>query len=214
MKKILIVLIVATAYTFTPLCGQSLDTFVSNYKEAFSSKNSEYNDTSLVYIPYIMNLYEQGQEKGWGRMTIQQRRDSLFVILNNPILASWEAIKLSTGEIFGFPTGLLDYKKKKKKLDFTQWFPNPDIYEKWYVPIIDYLKDNEVDYIFRIMNIGGQGSSGEYWTIEQGKLFALQYDESCKSYVRYAAECFLRCAQDDVFDPIGVLSNRKKRMMN
>ena len=73
----------------------------------------------------------------------------------------------------------------------------PVQYKNWYYyevlcPLIDYLNDHDVEFVFSIANLLDYGTlNGRWWTIEGNSLLILLYDKDNNKYYSVDAQKFI-----------------------
>lgn len=164
--------------------------FVNDYLERYEQYKSAYTDTTLLYVPCIMNLYEYGTE--WLALSPSQRKDSLFSFLEHPILANDIALDVNNDEYYVFPLGQLYYCGEIKGYEMA----GPITYRNWYhetviIPLINYALTSRTHYLFSIENLSRDYYNGYYWSIEDAVLYALVYDRDTNVFHSVRAESFL-----------------------
>lgn len=188
------------------LYSQDVSKFVRNYRIAYRriSKN-DFLDTSLVYIPSVLNLYENS--KGFYKQTKAQRRLFLFDFLSNPNVVRDLAVNPESGELFEFYLADLIETSKHKDRRWSSFShilrPKKTNHNDEYLPIINYIRTNEFDYIFTIANIYSQlRICSKYWVIKEGGVFLLEYDKTSESLKEIDLQSFTSnpCYDDMVWD--------------
>lgn len=198
MKLLSIIAILSLLNGFM-IQAQPSSVLVDGYKKAYSKKQKLYKDTTLIYVPCIMNIYENG--KSWYQLSAKGRRDCFFDFFSHPVLANDMALSKITEDYYSYPTGY-DYKSRYHNKEKPAG-PRPK--DGWYyqtvvLPLIRYLQHNHVDYIFTISNVGFDKRDNLFWTIEQGCLYILRWDVSNEEYYRVDADLFINeVAGDDYF---------------
>lgn len=173
--------------------SQSVEDFINSYESAYSVKKElVYQDTSLVYIPAVMNLVEN--DTSWNYFVLSKNKEMLWNYLTPALLADYKAIDLNTGDYYVFPMGLLNYHgeanvKIAGPITRTIWY-----YDGIVMPLITFLRNNRPQYVFWIMNMH---SDIYYWIIKDDKLYALLFDKENHSFYEYDAELFLSDAELD-----------------
>ena len=176
--------------------SQSVEDFINSYESAYTVKKElVYQDTSLVYIPAVMNLVENNTS--WNFFVLSNKNNKIWNYLTPAILADYEAIDLNTGDYYLFPMGLLHYHgetnvKMVGPVARTIWY-----YDGIVMPLMTFLRNNRPQYVFWIMNMY---SDINYWIIKDDKLYALMFDRESQSFYQFDAELFLNDAE---LDPYG-----------
>ena len=185
----------------------SFDYFIHSFKCAYEDRVTEYLDSKLIYIPRIMNLSEK--HDNWDKLSIDQKKDSLFYYLSTPVLADEYAVDIVIGDYYRFPMGLLEYNNKYQTHNIT----GPIKYKGWFYnevisPLICYLRSHNVDFVFTV-DYFTKKSTDEWWTIENGSVFKLLYDKNNNSlhsvdaqkYIREIAPLDSFASTEDLFHP-------------
>lgn len=186
----------ARVVSLDAMLDHDIDLFIHNYPIEFYKKREVYSNTSLTYIPCIMNLYFEKEER-WLELSIAERKDSLFHYISKPILINDFAINKETGEYYRFPLGFLEHNNPRG--DFLS---GPIGYKNWYsveiiLPIAKYLEENDVSYIFTIEYIGN--GMNLFWTIEANQVFVLLYNKENRSFHKVEANVFLSSVDSNIY---------------
>ena len=167
-----------------------IEKFILDYRASYENKLSLYNNPQLKYVPEIQNLCDQ---HSWDKLSSSQRRDSLFTYLLNPSLYDDFALDLLRREYYIFPMGTMENVPEDQKHIIT----GPVQYKNWYYyevlcPLIDYLNDHDVEFVFSIANLLDYGTlNGRWWTIEGNSLLILLYDKDNNKYYSVDAQKFI-----------------------
>ena len=172
------------------LCGQSIESFVKAFRDQFEEKREVFSDERLIYSPRLKNLYENGDR--WWRLSPIERRDSLFSFLTPPMLANDIAFDIDSYDYYTFPLGFLYYKEDPR----GNLISGPIRGQDWHyydviVPLINYLKNNPVQFIFSIENFCNDKHYGWYWTIEDNSLNVLVWDKEAGNVHKQEALLFI-----------------------
>jgi hypothetical protein len=151
--------------------SQTVESFIEQYKLAYEKQSVVYKDTSLIYIPEVINLYLDSGSESWFALPASLRRERLWEYLRDPILANKEAINLSKKRRYQYPEGLLFHDRDSVRANgITEILV--DDYFGVVVPLVDFLTYNSVDYIFTITNLNVIEKSNEmYWIIKDNQLY-------------------------------------------
>ena len=183
--------------------SQTVESFVEQYKLAYEKQAVVYKDTTLIYIPEVINLYLDSGSESWFALPASLRRERLWEYLRDPILANKEAINLSIKRRYQYPEGLLFNDRDSVRANgITEILV--DDYFGVVVPLVDFLTNNSVDYIFTITNLNVIEKRNEmYWIIKDNQLFFLLFDDKRRQFYPIDAELFVReLAGDSFFDPL------------
>lgn len=158
----------------THLRAQDAQRFIENYKLAYERYiNKAKFDTTLTYVPSIMNLYEK-TNRSWFNLSRSERQQKLWAYICPPVLANNFALDVVKGEYFSFPEGWLYHilpSKRVNQLISQQFFPYGA------KKLLEYLQNNHADYIFTITNVGDGSIDGRYWVITNDQLYILRYNK-------------------------------------
>lgn len=173
--------------------------FVRNYRAAYAAKSDVYTDTSLVYIPALVNL--ERNINSWGKLSISQRRQLLLRFINEPIIANDMAVNVNKDEWYTFPMGTLYYKGKYEEhivgpMNNVAWF-----YKLVQSPLVEYLRNTSVEFVFTIDALLPEDKiQGLFWTIQDGCVYVLLYDKGQGVLYPVEARTFLTdIAKDEYF---------------
>lgn len=183
--------------------SQTVESFIEQYKLAYEKQSAVYKDTSLIYIPEVINLYLDSGSESWFALPASLRRERLWKYLRDPILANKEAINLSKKRRYQYPEGLFFNDRDSVRANgITEILV--DDYFGVVVPLVDFLTYNSVDYIFTITNLNVIEKSNEmYWIIKDNQLYFLLFDDKRRQFYPIDAELFVReLAEDSFFDPL------------
>lgn len=156
------------------LRAQDARCFIENYKFAYERyiKKAKF-DTTLTYVPSIMNLYEK-KNRSWFNLSRNDRQQKLWTYICPPVLANNFALDIKKGEYFSFPEGWLYHnlpRKRVNRLISSQFIPYGE------KKLLEYLQNNHADYVFTITNVGDGSVDGRYWVITNNELYILRYSK-------------------------------------
>lgn len=179
--------------------AQSYLPFIDEYIFAFNARSDTYNDTTLFYIPVVMNLGEF--DNHWYHYTISQRRSHLWDCLRPPVLADDMAININTKERYSFPTGMISHN--------GQYGPSiivgPIHYYNWYyyevqIPLTNYLRVYKPDYLFSVINLGYPSNIPIYVAIQGKHMSFVIYSNYRHEFYSVDAEHFTQNVEDAFFN--------------
>lgn len=185
MRHILLTFISIIFFLTPPsqIRAQGIDGFIENYKSVYERHlKKAHLDTSLTYIPTIMNLSEK-KNNSWYDLSIPERQCKFLSYIYHPILANDFAFDVSNGRYFYFPEGWLFHnlpRHRVNRMTTPQLFP---LSEK---VLLEYLQKNHADYVFTVVNVGDGSIDCRYWTISDKFLYILRYNEELNEL--YAVE--------------------------
>lgn len=194
LSSLLIILIYCAG-----LSGQTKNVFIKDFIRQYEErKRQTLTDKGHVYVPCIINLYDKsvnGHDLDWWDLLPTQRRDSIYSYLINPVLTNDFALDTLSYNLYSFPYGRIYYHNQ----ELANIIVGPLRFENWHyfkvvVPLIQYIRTNNVHYIFSIENLFNDVFLGHYWTIEGDQLYVLSYDTTESCYYK-------RDADDFIYDP-------------
>lgn len=182
--------------------------FIENYKKEYHQLVNKNTDTSLLYMPQIMN-FSEGYDVLLNKMPMEQRKENLFLFLSNHNLklANDYAFDVKGCRLLYDPTGLLRYKQYKDKREMVDISAVRD-FDFPVKVLLNYLEENACDYIFTIESTGYE----VFWVIKNGNIFALVYDEKNIYFQVLDVESFLNDKRyDELFMNLGELCKLDRR---
>ncbi len=195
MRRLFLILIIIILSGAISQAQSSMD-LVNGYIEAYAKKRKFYKDTTLIYVPMMVNIYENCNS--WYQLSVKGMRDCFFEFFSHPVLANDMALSKITEDYYLYPHGY-DYKSRYYNKEKPA---GPCPKDGWYyqtvvLPLIRYLQHNHVDYMFTISNVGFKERDHCFWTIEQGQLYVLRWSDTNDEYYRVDADLFINDIAED-----------------
>lgn len=202
-KAFLLVFLVSTClYSLVvESSAQSYISFIDEYIIAFKARGDTYNDTTLVYVPAVMNLGQSNNT--WFHLTASQRRSHLWDCLTPPILADDMALNILSEERYSYPSGMISHNGQYEPSVIV----GPIHYFNWYyyevqIPLIHYLRECKPDYLFSIVNLGCPCRVPIYAAIQGKQMSFVLYNEQKCEFYSVDADNFIQSVEEAFFDPI------------
>lgn len=171
--SLLIFLLIFSTQSFI-IRAQDVNRFVEGYKSAYENHLKKARlDTSLTYIPSVMNLAER-KYSSWHCLSSHERQQKLWSYICPPILANDFAFEITKGKYYFFPEGWLYHNLPRYRVNEIVEHPDVPLFKQ---TLLKYLQNNQVEYIFTIVNVGDGSIDGRYWVITNNQLYILRYNK-------------------------------------
>ena len=181
----------------------SYDRFIVAYKQVYHNHWHVRQCDSLIHITCVDNLYsEKGLYTHWNGMGLNNKRDSLFLIIDKPLLAFEYAINPRNGELYRYSGGPVVYYKKASKdpTSLCTFVHLDNSYDEIMKKLSCYLVNNQIDYCFSITNVNPDITKS-FWTIQGNRVYALRYNENNGCFISYEADYYLQSIiEDEILD--------------
>ncbi len=181
--------------------AQDVHDFIEGYKSAYKKHLKKARlDTSLTYVPSVVNFCNTGDYLSFYRLPLQERPQKLWSYICNPILANDYAFDVGRGKLFVFPYGWLfgNYRFRKRVNKMFEY--ELSVYYVWEKRLLKYLQNNHIDYVFTIQL--GESWDIRFWVIYDNQLYVLQYNEGQDELYSVDIENFINDNIDFFKEPI------------
>ena len=181
--------------------AQDVHDFIEGYKSAYKKHLKKARlDTSLTYVPSVVNFCNTGDYLSFYRLALQERPQKLWSYICNPILANDYAFDVGRGKLFVFPYGWLFGNHRFRKRVNKMFEYELSVYYVWEKRLLKYLQNNHIDYVFTIQL--GESWDIRFWVIYDDQLYVLQYNEGQDKLYSVDVENFINDNIDFFKEPI------------